>query len=78
MNIRKAIKAQNDDFLQIPNSTANKVQNENVSKPTAAYSENSKFSMDTVKVMNETVNAKNHAALDASVNALNRTASKQP
>ena len=72
----KAIKYRMDDFLQILNSTTeqlNKVQNENVSKLTAAYSENSKFTMDTVKVMNET-NAKNHAALDASVNAFNRTA----
>lgn len=72
----KAIKYRMDDFLQILNSTTeqlNSVQNENVSKLTAAYSENSKFTMDTVKVMNET-NAKNHAALDASVNAFNRTA----
>ena len=72
----KAIKYRMDDFLQILNSTTeqlNKVQNENVSKLTAAYSENSKFTMDTVKVMNET-NAKNHSALDASVNAFGRTA----
>ena len=71
-----AIQHRVNDFLQILNSTTeqlNKVQNENVSKLTAAYSENSKFTMDTVKVMNET-NAKNHAALDASVNTFNRTA----
>lgn len=72
----KAIQYRMDDFLQILNSTTeqlNKVQNENVSKLTMAYSENSKFTMDTVKVMNET-NAKNHAALEASVNTFNRTA----
>lgn len=72
----KAIQYRMDDFLQILNSTTeqlNKVQNENVSKLTAAYSENSKFTMDTVKVMNET-NVKNHAALEASVNTFNRTA----